>query len=43
MESVFFIFRNNIFYNGKKYKTYNEGVDVFADGMIYYVIYQRSF
>ena len=35
----FSIFRNNIFYNGKKYKTYIEYIDIFADDMVYYVIY----
>ena len=38
-EVQFSIFRNNIFYNGKKCKTYIEDIDVFADDMVYYVIY----
>ena len=38
-EVQFSIFRNNIFYNGKKCKTYIEYIDVFADDMVYYVIY----
>ena len=38
-EVQFSIFRNNIFYNVKKCKTYIEDIDVFADDMVYYVIY----
>ena len=34
-----FLYSEIIFYNGKKCKTYIEDIDVFADDMVYYVIY----